>query len=167
MIDAHHVHLMLSHLPVVGVLVGIALLAWGFVARSMDVKKASLGLFIACALAAVVTVATGESAEERVESLVGIRESSIERHEEAGKTAALATYILGGGSLVGLLVIWRFRRASQWVFVGVILLALATAVVLMRAANIGGTIRHPEIGSLPSSKFMYADSAHWSEHDQR
>jgi uncharacterized membrane protein len=153
MTDPHHLHLMLSHLPVVGVFIGIALLVWGFAVRSPDVKRASLGLFIVCALGAAATFATGEPSEERVERLAGVNHDAIERHEEAGEVAAVVTYVLGGASLAGLLWVWRFRARgpSTWVYAAALLVALVAGVLLARAANFGGAIRHPEIASPAAS----------------
>ena len=151
MIDPHHLHLIVSHLPVLGVFIGIAMLVWGFVTRSADVKRASLGLFVVCALAAAATVATGDPTEERVEKLSGISKQSIERHEDAGKLAAIVTYVLGAASLAGLVWIWLSRRPGNWVYVAMTVFALVAGVLLARAANVGGLIRHPELGSPPTS----------------
>jgi uncharacterized membrane protein len=145
--DALHVHLMISHLPVVGVFIGIALLVWGFVRRSDDVKQASLGLFVLCAVGAAVTFATGEPAEERVERIAGVDKVALERHEDAGEAAAVVTYILGGASVAGLLWVWRVKRGARAVFVTAMLVALGTALLLARAANLGGQIRHTELGT--------------------
>jgi drug/metabolite transporter (DMT)-like permease len=148
MTDPHHLHLILSHLPVVGVFIGIALLVWGYVVHSGDVKRASLALFVACALGAAATFATGEPSEERVEKLPTVSHDAIERHEDSAKPAAIATYVLGAASLAGLVWVWGFKpRRSEWVYMVAIVLAVVAGVLLARAANLGGLIRHPEVGS--------------------
>ena len=157
MTDPHHLHLILSHLPVVGVFIGIALLVWGLVIRSADVKRASMGLFVVCALAAAATFATGEPSEERVEKLPGINKESVERHEDAGELAAIVTYVLGAGSLAGLVWVRRTRGPSQWVYVVAIILALVVGILLARAANLGGLIRHPEVASPQPSLSVSGD----------
>jgi uncharacterized membrane protein len=149
--EATYVHLMIGHLPVMGVLFGILLLVWGFVRRNDEVKRASLALFVVSALGAAVTFASGERAEERVERLPGVSGRAIERHESAAKLAAMATYAVGAASLVGLVVLWKFSsrgRGAAATMTGVVLvMAMVAGALLARAANTGGAIRHPEIES--------------------
>ena len=146
--DAIHVHLLIAHLPVMGVLFGILLLLWGFLRRSDEVKRACLAFFVVSALGAAVTFVSGERAEERVERLPGVSERAIERHESAAKLAALATYALGTASLAGLVVLWKFPTRSAALTSVVLVMALVAGALLARAANTGGAIRHPEIESV-------------------
>src|SRR5262245_59434614 len=100
--DRHRLHLIVSHLPAMGVFIGMALLIWGIWIRSPDVRRASLGLFVITTLATMVTVATGESAKQAVLARPGINREMIERHAAAGKLAAIPSYLLGALSLGGL-----------------------------------------------------------------
>jgi len=150
MIEPHHLHLIISHLPVVGVFIGLALLICGLVFRSPDLKRASLGLFVVCAIGAAVTFASGEPSEEHVERIPGISKQAVERHEDAGKLAAIATYLLGGASLAGLLWTWKSKMWEDWIHLVVFMFAVVAGIFLARAANLGGLIRHPEVRSTPS-----------------
>jgi hypothetical protein len=142
-----HLHLLLSHVPIMGVLIGAGLLAAAILFRSRQVTIASLVLFALMALAGAATFATGEPAEDAIEHFPDVTKQRIERHEDAAKVAAGATYLLGGASLIGLLVIYRFPRLARWTTPLVLVLSLGVAGLLAWAANRGGEIRHTEIGS--------------------
>lgn len=139
-----HIHLLLNHFPIIGTVIGLALLGYAYLRRSDEVGKVALGLFVGLAIATGVVFLTGEPAEEVVEALPGISESSIERHEDLARFALIAIGAFGAMAL-GALVVFR-RRALPRAFVGVSLVFAAAVGGLMAAtANVGGQIRHSEI----------------------
>src|SRR5690606_29894091 len=103
-----HFHLLLNHVPVIGTLVAIALLAWALLRRHPELTRASLGMFVVFALAGIVVYLTGEPAEHLVEHLPGVSHDAVEAHEEA---AVLATALLGGLGTLALGGLVAFRRA--------------------------------------------------------
>ncbi|HEX8280690.1 MAG TPA: hypothetical protein VF551_04895, partial [Chthoniobacterales bacterium] len=78
-----HLHVILNHIPVVGVPIGFGLLFYGLLRKSAEVKRASLLVFIAMALIAIPTFLAGKAAEDVVEHLPDVREELIENHERA------------------------------------------------------------------------------------
>ncbi len=76
-----HIHLILSHVPVMAVLFGLGLLAFGMWRESQDIQKAALGTFIAAALLAVPSYLTGEPASGTIKGLPGYSEHILERHQ--------------------------------------------------------------------------------------
>ena len=54
-----YLHLVLSHIPVIGVLIGIVSLLWGMICRNNGVVEASLMLFVAMAAAAAIAASGG------------------------------------------------------------------------------------------------------------
>jgi uncharacterized membrane protein len=144
-----HLHLMLNHLPVLGTVFGLLLLAYGLIRKKPDLLKLSLGVFVLAALAAGAAYLTGEQAEEVVEHLAGISEAIIEPHEEAAWIALLGAGVLGLLALGGL--IWfRQRDVSKMFSVATLVLALAVSGWMVYTANLGGKISHPEIRSADS-----------------
>lgn len=139
-----HLHLVLNHVPVIGTLIGVCLLAYAVLRRDDRLVRVCLGMFAVLAAVALVTFVTGEPAEEAVEGLAGVSESIVERHEEAALLATVALGVLGLLSLVSLL---RFRRATLPRQAALLLLAAALVPAGMMAwtANLGGQIRHSEI----------------------
>ena len=139
-----HVHLLLNHVPVIGAVLGVLLLAFALARRSDELGKAALGLFALLAAVSAVVFLTGEPAEELVEKLPGFSEALTERHEEA---ALVATVAMGLTGLFGLttLVMFRKRPLSRWVTPVALVVSLGASGFMGYAANLGGQIRHTEI----------------------
>ncbi len=152
-----HVHLILNHVPVIGIAFGFLLLVGGMMKKNSDLMKASLVCFAILAVIALPVFFTGEPAEERVEHLPGVSESMIERHEDAAKIALAAVELLGLVALGGLIV----SRQGNTVTAGFVTIALVLSVItgglMARTANLGGQIRHTEIRS--KSRFAAATEA--------
>ncbi len=142
---AAHWHLLLNHLPVIGVLVGTLVLAIAVTRRNEDLTKVSLAILASAAALTIPVYLTGEPAEEIVEHLPGVSESLIKNHEEAAEIAAVTVAVLGTLCLGLLLYARRGRLIPRSAALGALLLSLAATVLLARAAHLGGTIRHPEI----------------------
>ncbi|HEU4642452.1 MAG TPA: DUF2231 domain-containing protein [Gemmatimonadaceae bacterium] len=139
-----HVHLLLNHFPVIGTIIGLALLAIGWARRNDALVRASLWLFAALALVAVVVYLTGEPAEDAVKHTAGFSDTIAERHEDAALIALIALGAFGVGALG---VLWRFRRRAipRGVAAAALAFALVPAALMGWTANTGGQIRHTEI----------------------
>jgi hypothetical protein len=88
---------------------------------------------------------TGEPAEEAVEGVAGVSESMIHPHEEAAEAALIVTGIAGVMALVALGA-YRRRSLPRWLTGAAFTAALVSTTMLGWAANLGGRIRHTEIG---------------------
>lgn len=139
-----HLHLLLNHVPLIGI-AGVALLfALALRRRSDELSRVALGVTVALALVAGAVFLTGEPAEELVEHLPGFDDALVERHEEA---ALLATIAFGGlGVLAGGVLLWARRhplprRTATLGLAG----ALALTALVGWTATLGGMIRHTEI----------------------
>src|SRR5690606_6461797 len=97
-----HLHLVLNHFPVIGLVIGLLVLLFGFLLRKDQIRATALGIFIFSALMAIAANYTGEVAEEIVEKLPGINEQYIETHEDAAEVFLLMMLVLGGVSIVTL-----------------------------------------------------------------
>ena len=139
-----HLHLMLNHLPVVGTVIGVLLLAVALLRRSSELAKVTLGLFALLGVAAVAVVLTGEPAEDIVEKLPGFSRSITHAHEEI---AEVATFVLAGFGVlaVGALVAFRRRALPRWVMEGGFALALVAGGLMGYAGYLGGQVRHTEV----------------------
>jgi uncharacterized membrane protein len=140
-----HVHLIINHFPVIGILGALLLLVYSLVRKSEEVKMVSLGAFAIIALVTLAVYFTGEAAEKVVKNLPGVTETYIGRHEEIASLTLVLMEILGITSLVGLVLLRRSGAIPKWVVVMILILSLITAVVVNLTANLGGQIRHTEI----------------------
>lgn len=143
--DATHLHLVISHAPLFGVIFGALLLAYAIARRSDEAARLGLGLVVIAGLLAVPTLLSGDGAEDRVENIVGVSEVQIEAHEEAGELAGYGVAALGLLALGGLLA-FRRRPVPRPVVLGALVLTLAATAGVGYTANLGGQIRHTEIG---------------------
>jgi uncharacterized membrane protein len=139
-----HLHLLLNHFPVIGTVVGIALLSIALLRKSSELGKVSLGLFAALGAIAVLVYFTGEPAEEAIEKLPGFSESIVERHEEF---ALIATIVLAGFGSLALLALARFRKTAlpRWVMMSGFVISLAAGAAMGYTGLLGGQIRHTEV----------------------
>ncbi len=143
-----HLHLVLTHIPIVGIGFGIVLLAVALLKKSRELQQVSFGMLVLLALLTLPVYFTGEPAEELVEELPGISEGTIERHAEAAEVALVAAIILGATAAGAFLFSWRAKPLPQVVSLSVLLLALGVGGALAWTANLGGQIRHTEIRTL-------------------
>jgi len=141
-----HVHLLLNHVPVMGIPFGFLLLAVALARKSLELTKASLGVFAVVALVTIPVYLAGEPTEEVVEHLPGISESFIEEHEESALLSLVAIEILGVLAVAGL-VLFRGSSIPTWFVTTSLVLSLLAAVSVGWTANLGREIHHPEIRS--------------------
>ncbi len=140
-----HLHLMLNHIPLVGIGFVILLLIIALLRRSNEMINISLLFVILVALWAIPAYLTGESAEEIVEGLPGISEQLIEAHEESAELAFIFIEAVGVLAFITL-VARRFHTKLGKVLAILTLLGLIIGGGLIAwTANQGGKINHPEI----------------------
>ncbi|MCH3884491.1 hypothetical protein [Tenacibaculum aquimarinum] len=144
--DAHF-HLIVNHLPIIGVLIGFLVLLAGLIMKKPQVKNTALGIFIFSALTAIVAFLTGEGAEEIVENLPGISETLIHKHEEFAELFLTMVLILGGASLITLFLDYKKLPFSKYGFIAVLLLSMTSIVISKNVGTSGGEITHIEIRS--------------------
>jgi len=143
--NAAQVHLMLNHVPVIGVILATLLLAVGLGMRSRDVVRVTFGLFVVLALSGVVVYLTGEPVEEMVEDQPGVEHETLEAHEEFSLPATIALGIVGLVSLVGLIRSWRAERVPRGLAIATFVLAIIASGMMGWTAHLGGLIRHEEL----------------------
>lgn len=157
--DPVHIHLMLNHFPVIGMVLGFFLFLFAIRKRSGDLIKASLGGFILLALLAVPTYLSGAYAEKGVEHLSGVSESMIGLHEDAAAVALVGVAILGVMSLTGLMMFRRQGHFPAWFMVLTLVLSLVTVGMMAYTGNLGGKVRHTELrdGAAQSAETRHSE----------
>jgi hypothetical protein len=138
-VNLAHLHLLLNHVPTIGFAFGIGLLGVSLVRDSEDLRRASYVVFFGVALVAIPTYLSGDAAHFVLKTQSDLAEDLVTAHQNAAMLALIPMEIVG---LIGWLALWRFRR---WHERAVLVLSIVAFVLMARAANIGGQIRHPEI----------------------
>ena len=143
--DWVHLHLALNHLPVLGTPFLLGLLLWSWARRQPITLRFCRWLFVALAAVSIAIKFTGDFAAEKIGASPGFDKALIERHEESADQATTGVFLMGIGAAVALFLSRGGRAAPKWSLGLLALLALVTFALMVRTANLGGHIRHPEI----------------------
>lgn len=143
--DWPHVHLALNHLPVVGLPILLGLLAMAVGRGDRWWTRLLLGALALLCVGGIGIQFTGDFARQALARVPGLDDSLVTRHEQAADQATTALFL---GLLACLAAGWMSRgqrpipRAAA---LGALALLAVAGGLLVRAANTGGQIRHPEI----------------------
>ncbi|MBK7513824.1 MAG: hypothetical protein IPI76_16435 [Chloracidobacterium sp.] len=165
--DLAYLHIVLNHLPIMGVPIGLGLLLLGIVTSNDSIKRAALLAFVVLGLLSIPVYLTGKGGEDFVEDLAGVSEAAIEAHETMATFALISVSLLAAFALFaflkyGGLTLFKRRIADEskllngevapgsasgipfWVLLVTLALAAGTAGVLGFTGKLGGKIRHTE-----------------------
>lgn len=145
--DATHLHLLLNHFPIIGTVLGIGIIAYGYITSSDQVKKTALWTWFVMALIAIPVFLTGEPAEESVEGIAGVSDGLIEEHEEAATVAIWLMEALGLLSLITLILSKTKNSLSKPLMLVSTVLGVVVFGAMARTGYLGGQVRHSEIRS--------------------
>src|ERR1700676_4098132 len=114
-----HIHLLLNHSSTIGTIIGIGLFLVGLAAKSDDLKRASLVVFLGIGLLTLPTYMSGNAAQEMIckspdkTNCVdrGVSKALIEKHEGAALLAFVFMEINGAFAWLGL---WQNRRLPRF-----------------------------------------------------
>jgi uncharacterized membrane protein len=140
-----HFHLIVNHLPIVGILIGLLVLISGLLLNKSDIKLTAFGIFIFSAFASALAFFSGEGAEEAIENISGISETLIHRHEELAEKFFIVTIILGLISLIALIAEVKSIKIAKFLVTLILIIAITNVVLAKYAGTSGGEIRHSEI----------------------
>lgn len=155
-----HLHLMLNHIPVIGIGLVTLLLIIAMVRRSKELMTVSLIFMILVALATIPVYFTGEPAEEVVEDMQGISEQLIEQHEEVAEIAFILVEITGALALIALIA-WRYSdRFGRTLSIFMLLSLIISGGFIVQTANLGGKIHHEEIRADVNSQGTFSNRSY-------
>lgn len=142
-----HIHLLITHLPIFGSLLGTLVLGFGMWKKSSTTKIAAHYLLIISAIGAGIAYITGEAAEETVENIQGVSENVIEQHADFAMYALIALIVVGIASLLTIYLAYIKNTFSKSTTTLTLFLAVISFVLVARTGYLGGQIRHTEITS--------------------
>jgi uncharacterized membrane protein len=147
-----HVHLVITHLPIFGSLLGAFVLGYGIWSKSNQTKIAAYWLFIISAVGTGIAYLTGEGAEEGVEDMQGVAENLIKQHEEFAMFALVGLTLLGISSLVALYATYKNLAFLKTACFATFFISFISFALVARTGYLGGQIRHTEISTNPIQK---------------
>ena len=142
-----HLHLLITHLPIIGSILGAIVLAYGLWTKTYQTKIAAYILLIISSAGAVIAYLTGEDAEETVENIQGIQDTIVEQHEDFALIALIALIALGVSSIIGLILAYKRSSISRGFAWLTFFIAIISFGLVARTGYLGGQIRHTEINS--------------------
>ncbi len=145
--DQTHVHLIVTHLPIFGSILGAFVLGYGLWSKSNNTKNAAYFLMVFSAIGAGIAYATGEGAEEAVEKIPGVAERLISQHEAAAMYALISLIALGVFALAGLALSYKNSSLAKLTAMITLIVSLISFGLVARTGYLGGQIRHTEISS--------------------
>lgn len=140
-----HIHLVVNHLPIFGLLIGILTLIMGLLLKKTEVKLTALAILVFSALGSIVAFYSGEGAEDIVENMAGISKNLIEEHEEIAESFFIFTLIIGAMAIVAFIAELKKLKFAKYLIIIVLVLSIADMVVAKFVGTSGGEIIHTEI----------------------
>lgn len=138
--DANRIHIFLNYIPLIGMILGIALLLYGMWRPDSFVIRAGLGLFVVTALLTLAVYATGEIAGKGAHLMSGPPWTNIVAHRTSALPTFVAIELTGVFALVGLIRLIREKAFARWNALVVLVLAMASLAVAARTTHIGRQI---------------------------
>lgn len=139
-----HIHLMITHLSIIGSFLGGFVLVYALWTKSNHTKIAAYNIFIISAVAAGIAYLTGEAAQDTVENIPGVAKNMIDQHEDFAAIALVSLIILGVVSIFGLFLTLKKSSSVGIVAFVILFVSLISFGLVARTGYLGGKIRHTE-----------------------
>ncbi len=141
-----YLHLISTHLPVVGTYFGFCLLLFALARKSEELKRTSLLVFFLIGLVALPAYLSGQPAMAMLKRMmVAFPMDACDQHAEVAMIALTGSLVLGLASVAGLLL-FRKGKPLPWAFLGLVfVIALVSCGLMAWTANLGARVHHPEI----------------------
>lgn len=140
-----HLHLILTHLPIVGLGFALLINIYALFKKSNEMEKLSFLTYIIVGIFALAAYLTGEGAEEVMENFPGIEEGTIETHEYYGLLFFIGLAIMGGVAILGLYFQKAKESISKKLLIVLLVAALGMGYLAFETGSTGGEIRHTEM----------------------
>jgi hypothetical protein len=143
-----HLHLMLNHLPIIGMVILSLLLLHAFIFKKENLIKIYLWYFAAVALISVPVFFTGDPSAEYLRALFpNANNELIENHETFGYISFIIILVLGVSGLLALKFFKGKEVLPSWFKYSFLTVTIVSVFAISWTAKTGGEIRHSEITS--------------------
>ena len=139
------IHLMVVHLPIVGLLFTLGLLTVAAILRQELLWKVGLGFLFVCLVTTFAAYYSGPPAYAYLAETHATQEATVEAHAVIGRAAFFAVLVLGAVALQGIIAYVRGQKLSVWLKMVLWSGTLLVCYLLIWTGHLGGAIRHPEI----------------------
>src|SRR4029079_83741 len=135
----------MNHVPTIGSVAALGVLLLGYLRRNDHLKHVGLETLFIVALLTLPVYVSGVAGYQEIKERPGVSVNAIKIHQD------VALFGFGWMMIAGFVAwsaLWTWRRHGQpgrGLVPAATLLLVMALVVMGRAANLGGEIRHPEI----------------------
>ena len=140
-----HIHLVMNHVPTIGSVAALGALLLGYVRRNDHLKHVGLEALFIVALLTLPVYVSGAAGYFEIRDRPGVSIDAMKIHQDVALFGFSWMMIAG---FVAWTALWTWRRhgrPGRGLVPAATLLLVIALVVMGRAANLGGEIRHPEI----------------------
>jgi len=140
-----HLHIVLNHVPSLGSIAGLVLLAFGIYKKDEVIKQGACFVLVFITMAVLPTYISGAEAQRMIAKSPSYAGGLVQLHQNAAMITLLFMTAAGMFAWFGL---WEYRRVGK---VGsrtttfTLMTTTSAAASILLTANIGGGINHPEI----------------------
>jgi hypothetical protein len=135
----------MNHVPTIGSVAALGVLLLGYVRRNDHLKHVGLEVLFIVALLTLPVYVSGVAGYFEIKNRPDVSVDAIKIHQDVALFGFGWMMITG---FVAWIALWQWRRhgrPGRGLVAASTLLLVMTLVVMGRAANLGGEIRHPEI----------------------
>jgi uncharacterized membrane protein len=157
-----HVHIVINHVPSLGSILGLLLLAAGMFKKNEDIKQFAYFVLVMITMAVLPTYISGAEAQALVAKNPSYSAGMIQLHQNAAMITLLVMTAAGMFAWFGL---WEFRRharSSPLTTLCTLIATMCAVVSVLITAYIGGSISHSEIRDAADS--AVTASVGWRPH---
>ena len=144
-----HLHLLVNHFPIIGVIFGLLILISGFILKNNTIKNTAYCVFVVAAVFGFLSMYSGEGAEELVEDMPTVGHQIIHEHEELAEKFVLVLYATGLFSILAFVTSLKNSKFAKLLSLITLLLSILTTVLSVNVGLSGGEVRHTEIRENP------------------
>jgi uncharacterized membrane protein len=140
-----HIHIVLNHVPSLGSIAGLLLLAAGIYKKDEAIKQFAYGVLVLITMAVLPTYVTGAEAQKIVKGSPTYAAGVVQLHQNAAMITLLAMTAAGMFAWFGL---WEYRRRSRsgsLITMATLLSTMVAVACVTVTGSIGGKITHQEI----------------------
>ncbi|MEO6883342.1 MAG: hypothetical protein ABI199_04870 [Bacteroidia bacterium] len=145
--DPAHIHLLLNHFPIVGLLIVSSILAYGTFRKKQEVITISMYFLVIIALITIVVYLTGDGTAHIVKMLPGINKTDIHNHDEAADSLFWLVELTGILALAYIYVDYKKMKYTTFLIRATLLVSIISFIGMAYVGYLGGKIMHKEIDS--------------------
>ena len=140
-----HFHIMVNHVPSLGSILGLLLLALGIYKKDETIKQFAYFVLVLITMAVLPTYVSGAEAQRIVKTSASYSAGMVQLHQNLAMVTLLVMTFAGMFAWFGTWEIRRQKRSGSLTTAATLILTTAAVVLVLDTASIGGKINHSEI----------------------